>query len=97
MAILDRLVQNAYRIQRGGDSMHKNRDKTVCGTSEPDSAAHKATRPTAAILHRRGRRFVGFVPDWNTYSERRWRGGTDGSAGVMGYFQRPTCSRIPLE
>lgn len=33
MAILDRLVQNAYRIQRGGDSMHKNRDKTVCGTS----------------------------------------------------------------
>jgi len=26
MAILDRLVQNAYRIQRRGDPMHKNRD-----------------------------------------------------------------------
>lgn len=34
MAILDRLVQNAYRIQRRGDSIHKNRDRTVCGTSQ---------------------------------------------------------------
>ena len=33
MAILDRLVQNAYRIQRRGDPRHKNHDKRVCGTS----------------------------------------------------------------
>ena len=79
MAILDRLVQNAYRIQRRTDPMHK-RSVTVCGTSRIRTLI-QTRAPRRRFFTRGSGASLGFVPDWNTDSERRWRGETNARLG----------------